>query len=153
MPPGANFRYRARAVGGNGVEGPPSIAVETFNRSGVLRIEPLSRPASGDTYRVGEEIVFRVHLGGTMQFHDPRLPILVGGRTRYAECREPVPSPLPGRDRACPRVRGSQVDLSYTVRADDLDADGVAIVETSLWAGEAQSDPDRYVDFRTADNL
>ena len=41
----------------------------------------------------------------------------------------------------CPRVRGSQVDLSYTVRADDLDADGVAIVETSLWAGEAQSDP------------
>ena len=147
--PGANFRYRVRALGANGVEGPPSIPVETFVRSGVLRIEPLSRPASGDTYRVGEEIAFRVHLGGTMQFHDPRLPILVGGRTRYAECREPVPSPLPGRDRACPRERGSQVDLSYTVRADDLDADGVAIAATALWAGEAQSDPDRIVNLRT----
>ena len=153
LTPGANFRYRARAVGANGVESTPSIPVEIFVRSGVLRIEPLSRPASGDTYRVGEEIVFRVHLGGTMQFHDPRLPILIGGRTRYAECREPVPSPLPGRDRACPRERGSQVDLSYTVRADDLDADGVAIAATALWAGEAQSEPDRTVDSRIGISL
>ena len=143
--PGSTLRYRARGIADDGTEGLPSVPVESTVRPGVLRIEPVSRPLGGGAYRPGEEIVFRVHLGGNMQFHDPRLPIRIGGRTRFATCRAPVPSPRAGREHACPAALGSTVDLSYTVRTDDLDADGIEIAATSLWAGHAHGDPDRFV--------
>ena len=64
--PGSAFRYRVRAIGVGAVEGPPAEPVDATSGLGIVRIEVVSRPAEGDTYQVGEEIAFRMHLVGEM---------------------------------------------------------------------------------------
>ena len=134
--PGSARRYRVRAIGTGGVEGPPAQPVDATTGPGIVRIEVVSRPAEGDTYRVGEEIAFRMHLVGGWIFHDPHLPLLIGDRTRDAGCR--VNFPTHGTAHRCPDNRKLAVDFSYVVQAEDLDQDGIAIAADSFWGNSEE---------------
>ena len=140
--PGSARRYRVRAIGTGGVEWPPSQPVDATTGPGIVRIEVVSRPAEGDTYRVGEEIAFRMHLAGGWTFHDPHLPLLIGDRTRDAGCR--VNFPTQGTAHRCPDNRELAVDFSYVVQAGDLDQDGIAIAADSFWGNSEEADGGLY---------
>ena len=133
---GETRHYRVRAVGAGGVEGLPAQVVQATTGPGIRRLEVTSRPARGGVYRAGEEIVVTVHLADRWNFLEPRLPLLIGGRTRDAECREKTP--LVGNlfyAYQCPGEQSSEIELSYVVQAEDRDEDGISILADTLRGG------------------
>ena len=131
--PGETRHYRVRAVGAGGVEGLPAQVVQATTGGGIRRLEVTSRPAHGGVYRAGEEIVVTVHLADRWRFNDPRLPLLIGGRTRDAECREKIP--YVGSSNVahyCPGEQSSEIELSYVVVAEDHDEDGISVSADTL---------------------
>jgi len=82
--------------------------------SGAARVSFTTRPASGDTYGLGETIGARVTFDEPLAVTgSPRLGLTVGSRTRsmsYAGAG-----------------RGRVLDFEYRVQASDRDADGVSI--------------------------
>ena len=133
---GETRHYRVRAVGAGGVEGLPAQVVQATTGPGIRRLEVTSRPAHGGVYRAGEEIVVTVYLADRWRFLEPRLPLLIGGRTRDAECREKTP--LVGNlsyAYYCPGEQSSEIELSYVVVAEDRDEDGISILADTLRGG------------------
>ena len=94
---GETRQYRVRAVVDDSTEGPPSSVVEARTGDGVRSIEVISRPAFGDTYKVGsnatrgERIVLAVTMSAPMIYDSPTIKVLVdglsGGSEYTAECR------------------------------------------------------------------
>ena len=130
--PGETRHYRVRAVGAGGVEGLPAQVVQATTGPGIRRLEVTSRPAHGGVYRAGEEIVVTVHLADRWRFYDPRLPLLIGGRTRDAECREKTPTGFIFYTYRCPGEPSSEIELSYVVVAEDRDEDGISVSADTL---------------------
>ena len=130
--PGETRHYRVRAVGAGGVEGLPAQVVQATTGGGIRRLEVTSRPAHGGVYRAGEEIVVTVHLADRWKFR-ARLPLLIGGRTRDAECREKTPFVGDiNYPYLCPVEHSSEIELSYVVQAEDRDEDGISILADTL---------------------
>ena len=123
---GSAHHYRVRGIDARGEEGLPSVAAGTTAADGVLGIEPVSRPASGDSYRAGEEIAIRVRLSGLWNVHDGRVRFRLGDEARDAQCRETVLG-------TCKFTSVSEFDAFYVVQPEDLDADGIAIAADSVW--------------------
>ena len=81
-------------------------------------ISIVSSPARGDTYELGETVEVRVDFDGAVRTTgNPRVPLTVGTRTRYAIYNGW------GRD---------FLFFNYIVQADDRDEDGISIAADAL---------------------
>ena len=118
-------------------------AIHAEAQSKVPHVQSVSfanRPARGDTYELGEKIEVMVGFNRSVELVETTLKVAltVGDRTRHAEFY------------AIRVERGVERDLYfyYTVRADDLDADGIGVPAgaLSLERGTVKALANRNVD-------
>ena len=133
LAPGEAHDFRVRALGAVGAGPAATLDSPTATWHGVLGIEVVSRPASGDTYTVGERVEVAVELSAVGEVRDPRLRLDVGGEPREARCLAPDAGTV---NDCTTTVSSPELKLAYTVTAADVDADGVVIPAHALALGD-----------------
>ena len=122
--PSRRRRWSACLLAFIAVVGPAALYAQARAAPEVQAISFANSPVRGDTYELGEKIEVMVRFNRSVKLVDTTLKVAltVGGRTRHAEFY-------------AIRVEwGVERDLYfyYTVRADDLDADGIGVPAGAL---------------------
>ena len=136
LAPAETRRYRVRALGAHGA-GPASAVADATTHHGVLGIRIRSTPASGRTYREGEEIVVDVELSmaGYTGTGYPRLELEMGGATRLLTLDHCLDTGDGVIGEYCSTSAQGVLRFRYPVAAGDADADGLRIPADTLEIG------------------